>query len=80
MAAILLRGILVKMFKLYDSPEADMKINRNEYFTSRTTATFIRKSICHIGVFYKTEKCILSYHYGIADVLFILILSDVGLF
>ena len=39
-----------------------------------------QKSNGHIGVLFKTEKLILSYHYGIADVLFIPILIDVGLF
>ena len=52
----------------------------NECFIQRTTAMFIRKSIGHIGVLLKNEKCILPYHYGIADVLFMRILIDVGLF
>ena len=43
-------------------------------------ATLKGKSIGHIGVLFKTEKCISSYHYGIADVLFIPILIYVGLF
>ena len=40
----------------------------------------IRKSIGHIGMPFKTEKCILSYHYDIMDVLFMPILIDEGLF
>ena len=47
---------------------------------SRTTATLKQKSIGHIGVLFKTEKCILSYHYGIADDLFMPILIDVDFF
>ena len=35
------------------------------------------ESLVYIWV--KTEKCFLSYHYGIADDLFIPILIDVGL-
>ena len=44
------------------------------------TATLMQKSNGHIGMLFKTEKWILSYHYGIADILFIPILIDVGLF
>ena len=51
----------------------------NECFISRTTATFIRKSIGHIGVFFNTERWILSYHDGIADVLCLPISIDEGL-
>ena len=44
------------------------------------TVTLIQKSNGHIGVLFKTEKWILSYYYGIADILFIHILIHVGLF
>ena len=40
----------------------------------------IQKSIGHIGMLFKAEKCILSYHYGIANILFMPMSIDVGLF
>ena len=49
-------------------------------FHSEDDCNVHKKSIGHISLLFENEKCILPYHYGIADVLFMPVLIDVGLF